>query len=253
MTDLEWCVAYLKEYNGVHDELDLPLEKAFRALMNITMPAMLRDEFYRRQDSAIKQIQEGRVIVIADNLVPLRQKICLYKGDITALQVDAIVNAGNEKLLGCFVPLHGCIDNAIHSFAGLQVRRDLAEVMRKQGVDEPNGRCKVTPGYNLPSRFILHTVGPCVRGRVRPRDEMDLRHCYLSCLKAAEELGLRSIAFCSISTGLYGFPIELASKIAIETVDEYLLEGSSHIEKVVFNVFSEGDYDVYYRNITSKD
>ena len=144
----------------------------------------------------------------------------MYKGDITLIKADAIVNACNNKLLGCFVPGHHCIDNAIHSFAGLEVRRDLMKVMEEQGRDEPNGRCKVTKAYNLPSKYILHTVGPVYSGS--KQDNIDLESCYLSCLATADKMNLKSVVFCSLSTGIFGFPIEKASEIAIRTVKKYL-------------------------------
>lgn len=198
MENIKWCINYLKEYNHIKENINLPDYQAFRALMNVTMPLNLSDEYYGKQDLALKEIYEGKIIIDINNLEPLKDSIYLYRGDITCIKADAIVNACNEKLLGCFQPLHGCIDNAIHSFAGLQVRRDLMKVMELQGKDEPNGKAKITRGYNLPAKYILHTVGPNVGGYVTKKDEEDLKNCYLSCLKLADSYKLESLVFCSI-------------------------------------------------------
>ena len=243
MDDLRWCIDYLKEVNNINQELRYYFD-TLRALLNITMPSNLSTEFYNKQDNVLKEILSNKKIVDVKNF---NDGISLYKGDITLINADAIVNACNNKMLGCFVPGHHCIDNAIHSFAGLQVRRDMMNMMLIQGYEEPNGKCKVTKGYNLPSKFIFHTVGPIYKGSIQ--DEIDLKNCYLSCLKKADEMKLESICFCSLSTGLYGFPIEKASLIAISTVKKYLKEDNKNIKKVIFDVFSEGDFDVYNRKI----
>ena len=208
------------------------------------MPINLSDEFYDKQDGVIKEIVAKKEIFNVDNV---DDGISLYKGDITLIKADAIVNACNNKLLGCFVPGHHCIDNAIHSYAGLEVRRDLMKVMEEQGHDEENGKCKVTKAYNLPSKYIFHTVGPVYSGS--KQDTLDLESCYLSCLKVADKMKLDSIVFCSLSTGIFGFPIEKASELAIRTVKKYLEEENKNIKKVIFNLFSDGDYDVYDRKI----
>ena len=212
--------------------------------MNITMPYDLSDEYYKRQDNILKDLFSKKEII---DISSFKDGISLYKGDITLVKADAIVNACNNKMLGCFVPGHHCIDNAIHSFAGLQVRRDMINIMDAQGHDEPNGDCKVTKAYNLPSKYIFHTVGPIYSGI--KQDEIDLTNCYLSCLRQADEMGLESIVFCSLATGIYGFPIEKASSIAINTVKEYLDKENKNLKKVVFDLFSGGDFDVYYRKI----
>ena len=157
MVGTKWCIEYLKKYNGIDALPDMPDEALFRALQNITMPYALSEEFYQKQDAVLQEILSRKDIT---NVADFPDGISLWKGDITLLKADAIVNACNNKMLGCFVPGHHCIDNAIHSFAGLQVRRDMMKVMEAQGHDEPNGDCKVTPSYNLPSKYIFHTVGP---------------------------------------------------------------------------------------------
>lgn len=248
MDNIKWCIKYLKDVNNIKTIMDVDDESTFRALMNITMPFDLSNEFYQRQDNVLKDILSKKKII--DSSI-FNDGINLYKGDITLIKADAIVNACNSKLLGCFVPGHNCIDNAIHSFAGLQLRRDLIQVMEEQGYDEPNGKCKVTPAYNLPSKYIFHTVGPIYSGS--NQDDIDLENCYLSCLKKADEMKLESIVFCSLSTGIYGFPIERAAKIAVKTVRDYLKKENKNIKKVIFDVFSERDNEVYNRTIKEID
>lgn len=159
------------------------------------------------------------------------------------MQVDAIVDADNSALLGCFCPCHGCIDNAIHSASGLQLRDECNQIMQAQGHPEPAGRAKLTKGYNLPARYVLHTVGPIVQNRVTRRDREELAYCYRSCLELAAEHGLENMAFCCISTGEFHFPNKLAAQIAVETVDRYL--SKSRLERVVFNVFKDEDLNIY--------
>lgn len=244
MNELKWCIEYLKRYNNINYDLKLPDFEAFRALENITMPNNLSDEYYSHQDNVLKETLATKKVIYIDTLSFNKDNIALYKGDITLVKADAIVNAANEKLLGCFIPLHKCIDNAIHSFAGLQVRRDLLKVMEEQKADEEVGKAKITKAYNLPAKYIIHTVGPQVEDRVTKQNEEDLKSCYISCLKLADSLGLKSIVFCSISTGVFGYPIKKASTIAIKTVIDYLRNTNSKI-KVVFNLFSQSDYEIY--------
>ena len=244
MEDIKWCINYLKDKNNIKSLIDLDDKSTFRALQNITMPYDLSDEFYLKQDKVLKEILSKKEVVDAKIF---SDGISIYKDDITLIKADAIVNACNSKLLGCFVPGHHCIDNAIHSFAGLQVRRDLIKVMEDQGHDEENGKCKVTSAYNLPSKYIFHTVGPVYSGS--NQDDIDLKNCYLSCLKMADEMKLESIVFCSLSTGIFGFPIDKASSIAVKTVKEYLKKENKTIKKVIFDVFSDRDYEVYNRRI----
>ena len=246
----DWLINYLSKYNHIASGLEgCSKPKQVRALMNITMPDSLSDEFYQKQDAFLRSELKKKEIVDA-SAFPYANGIALYQGDITAIRADAIVNACNPQLLGCFVMLHGCIDNAIHSAAGFEVRRDLEKVMESQGHEEPNGQVKVTKGYNLPASYIFHTVGPIANGHPSHQDEKDLASCYLSCLKKADEMGLSTIVFCSLSTGVYGYPIEEASKIAISTVAGYLQESKSSL-KVAFDVFSERDYQIYERQLSS--
>ena len=242
MRDIKWCIEYLKQYNGIDTLPEMSDEAIFRALQNITMPYNLTAEFYEKQDAVLQEILSRKAIV---DVSDFSDGVSLYQGDITLIKADAIVNACNNKMLGCFVPGHHCIDNAIHSFAGLQVRRDMMAIMEKQGHDEPNGDCKVTKAYNLPSKYIFHTVGPIYSGKAQ--DEIDLKNCYLSCLKKADEMKLNSLVFCCLSTGIFGYPNDKAALLAVNTVKQYLGKENSNIKKVVFNVFLDKDYDIYKR------
>lgn len=242
---------------------DLPedaaeLKRIFRGLLNERIPAPIPVHFEKIMNRILWTDRINAGIVEGISLLdlseafhlktPVAEKIILWKGDITTLNVDAVVNASNIKLLGCFVPLHSCIDNAIHSSAGFQLRNDCAVIMGLQNEDEPAGFAKITRAYNLPSRFILHTVGPIVDGLLREEHALLLKNCYVSCLDLAERIEeIRSMAFCCISTGVFGFPIQEASEIAIRTVSAWLEKNPEAFDKIIFNVFSEYDYNVYCR------
>ena len=217
-----------------------------RALFNIRMPKPASDEFLSVQNAYLQEEARQKGITSLADLQPIVPGLYLWQGDITALQCDAIVNAANSRLLGCFCPNHGCIDNAIHTFAGVQLRQDCAALMAEQGHEEPTGQAKITKAYNLPCDYVLHTVGPIVSGRVTREDERLLASCYRSCLELAEKNSVRSIAFCCISTGVFHFPNERAAEIAVETVRRYKVETGSKI-KVVFNVFKDLDKTIYER------
>ena len=171
-------------------------------------------------------------------------RLVLWRGDITTLKIDAIVNAANSALRGCFVPCHSCVDNIIHSISGIQLRLACDKIMNEQGYEEPTGRAKITPAYNLPCNFVLHTVGPIVSGRLTETHCRQLADCYRSCLKLAVDQGLKGIAFCCISTGEFRFPQKKAAEIAVQTVIEFL-QTDQQIERVVFNVYKQQDYDIY--------
>jgi len=221
-------------------------KQMLRALLNMRMPVPADSDFLCIQDTYLKAEIAGKGITDYRSLTPTAQGIYLWQGDITTLKCDAIVNAANSKMLGCFCPNHGCIDNAIHTFAGVQLRFACAELMSRQGHDEPVGKAKITSAYNLPCRYVIHTVGPIVYGGLTKREEVQLASCYRSCLKLAEENDVRSIAFCCISTGEFRFPNERAAQIAIATVKEYRKQANSKIE-VIFNVFKENDCQIYQR------
>ena len=215
-----------------------------RALFNIRMPRPVSEEFLQVQDAYLQEETRRKGITTLDQLEPVEDGIYLWQGDITTLSCGAIVNAANSQMLGCFVPCHGCIDNAIHSFAGVQLRLACQQLMQRQGHEEGTGKAKITPAYNLPCRYVLHTVGPIITGRVTGRDCQLLASCYRSCLELAERSGCRSVAFCCISTGEFHFPNRLAAQIAIETVRAYRQEQTNPME-VIFNVFQDQDHAIY--------
>lgn len=220
--------------------------KLLRSLMNVRMPDPIDEEFLAVQDEYLKNRSIERGITDIDSLdaVKTDYRLFIWQGDITTLKCDAIVNACNSQMLGCFQPLHSCIDNFIHTYAGIELRLKMNEIMTLQGHEEPTGQAKITSGYNLPAKFILHTVGPIVQWDVTPEDEELLRGCYRSCLKLAADNNAASIAFCCISTGVFRFPQEPAAEIAVKTVKEYL-DTDDRIKKVVFNVFKDEDLRIY--------
>ena len=223
-------------------------EKLLRALMNVRPPRPFGAEFLKVQDEYLRAERDLRGVVDAEAMpaLPSDPRMALWQGDITTLKADAIVNAANSALLGCFYPLHGCIDNIVHTRSGVQLRLLCSEIMAKQGHEEPAGRAKITPAFNLPSRYILHTVGPIISGRVTQRDRELLASCYRSCLELAAANGCRSVAFCCISTGEFHFPNELAAQIAVDTVRDFL---DTHDGlRVIFDVYKDLDLEIY-RNL----
>ncbi|MDE7424014.1 MAG: protein-ADP-ribose hydrolase [Lachnospiraceae bacterium] len=226
-------------------------KRLFRSLMNIRPPHPIETEFLKIQDEYLGEevLEKGITDSAALPVSPVNNRLILWRGDITTLKVDAIVNAANSALRGCFVPCHSCVDNIIHSVSGIQLRLACDEIMTKQGHDEPTGKAKITPAFNLPCNYVLHTVGPIVLGQLTKNHCRQLADCYLSCLKLASKSKLKSVAFCCISTGEFHFPQEKAAEIAIKTVSDYL-QTDTQIEKVVFNVFKQEDYDIYKRLLT---
>jgi len=223
-----------------------------RALLNVREPKSIDEAFLTVQDEYLHEIVRAKGVVDVNDLQPVAGKLYVWRGDITRLKADAIVNAANSGMTGCYHPNHNCIDNCIHTYAGVQLRLKCAEIMEAQGYAEPTGQAKITPAYNLPSRYVVHTVGTiCERGIVTPRNIRELQSCYRTCMETAEANGLKSIAFCCISTGVFGFPQKRGAEIAIETVRE-CLAGGSGIEKVVFNVFKPED-EAYYLEIIEED
>ncbi|MGI5947096.1 MAG: protein-ADP-ribose hydrolase [Lachnospiraceae bacterium] len=239
-------LAEQKHWNGTIPEGESQQKRLLRSCMNVRMPAPIDDEFLDVQDAYLKEESKRKGITDAADLTPAKEGIYLWQGDITTLRCDAIVNAANSGMTGCYVPCHACIDNCIHTFAGVQLRLDCARLIEQQGHEEETGRAKITPAYNLPCRYVLHTVGPIVRGSVTREHERLLASCYRSCLELAEKNGVKSLAFCCISTGVFCFPNERAAEIAIQTVQDYQKENHSEIE-VIFNVFKNEDYEIYRR------
>ncbi|MDO5558970.1 MAG: protein-ADP-ribose hydrolase [Oscillospiraceae bacterium] len=219
-------------------------KKMLRSLLNVRLPITVNDEFLSVQDEYLKEETAARGITELNCLTPVRNDLYLWQGDITLLACDAIVNAANSGMLGCFQPCHGCIDNAIHTYAGIQLRLACAELMREQGYDEPTGNTKITSAYNLPSKYVIHTVGPIVYDRLTETECDRLASCYRSCISLADKNGLNSIALCCISTGVFRFPNDKAAEIAVKTIAKYKEETNSKI-KVIYNVFKNQDYEIY--------
>ena len=238
----------LKE-NPEYRNIDIPAEldsqrQLLRGLMNIRAPQNTDEGFLKMQDTYLQGENEAKGITDVADLTPVQPGLYLWQGDITTLKCDAIVNAANSGMTGCYIPNHRCIDNAIHTYAGVELRLACAELMKQQGYPEPTGQAKITPAFNLPCRYVLHTVGPIIDGRVTKKDKELLASCYRSCLELAAENGLESVAFCCISTGEFHFPNDLAAEIAVATVKEFLKKQNS-VKKVIFNVFKDLDKTVY--------
>ena len=218
--------------------------RLLRGLMNVRPPRAIDSRVLQVQDEYLQAELAEKGVTEAAALTPVQPGICLWQGDITTLRCDAIVNAANSGMTGCYVPNHKCIDNCIHTFSGVQLRLRCAELMAAQGHGEPTGQAKITPAYNLPCRYVLHTVGPIISGRPTARDAEKLASCYRSCLALAAENGLESVAFCCVSTGEFHYPNREAAEIAIREVRGFLEQGSS-VSRVVFNVFKNEDWEIY--------
>lgn len=232
-----------------------------RSLMNVRMPYPIDETFLKIQGDYLAEERERKGVVTLSEVPTVREqygsshpfadKISLWQGDITRLSVDAIVNAANSQMLGCFVPCHRCIDNAIHSAAGMELREECYHLMQKKkirfgpGYEEPTGQAEITKGYHLPAKYVIHTVGPIVSRKVTDALRQDLVNCYRNALKCAINKNVRSIAFCCISTGEFRFPNEEAARIAVDTVTKMLEEQGEHFERIVFNVFKDLDKTLY--------
>ena len=215
-----------------------------RGLMNVRRPVRIGADFLQVQDAYLQDETAAKGITDIADLTPIQPGLYLWQGDITTLKCDAIVNAANPGMTGCYIPNHRCIDNAIHTFAGVELRLTCEQLMEQQGYPEPTGQAKITPAFNLPCRYVLHTVGPIISGIVTKEDKELLASCYRSCLELAAENGLESVAFCCISTGEFHFPNDLAAEIAVRTVKEFLKKQTS-VKKVIFNVFKDLDKAIY--------
>ena len=243
--NLGWICRYLLDENQRYRQMAVPdsleqRQQLMRSLLNIRPPMPVTEEFLQAQDAELRAQLSDKVVVEIAN-----QGLLEWQGDITRLKVDAIVNAANSQMLGCFVPMHRCIDNAIHSAAGVQLRLACEAIM--QGGEEPTGSARITPGFNLPAKYVLHTVGPIVTtARPLRQQEVQLASCYRSCLELADKTGLRSIAFCCISTGEFRFPNDLACEIAVRTVRDYLASHpETNLKTIVFNTFKDIDHELY--------
>lgn len=248
-----WLIQYLlgeqPRYRGIAiPENEKEQFNLLRSLWNVRMPATVTDGYYEVQDSFLQEENARRGILDPAQMTPAKgdSRLYLWQGDITTLACDAIVNAANSALLGCFHPCHNCIDNCIHTYAGIQLRAACKELMDAQGHEEPTGMAKITPAYNLPCQYVLHTVGPIVNGPLTREHERLLASCYRSCLDLAAANGVESIAFCCISTGVFMFPNQRAAEIAVDTVKAWLTETGGQM-KVIFNVFKDEDLRIYQK------
>lgn len=252
MTQSERQIFLIKELISEKNEyknIQIPSDDAqqkilLRSLMNIREAKNADKKFLEIQDEYLQEELMQKGITDINKLLPVKKNIYLWKGDITTLKCDAIVNAANSAMTGCYEPCHSCIDNCIHTFSGIQLRAECDSLMKKQGFLEPTGNAKITGAYNLPCKFVIHTVGPIIKNSVTKKDCELLQSCYRSCLNLAKKNNLQSIAFCCISTGVFCFPNEKAAQIAVTTVKEFLAKEKSQM-KVVFNVFKDEDYEIY--------
>ncbi len=236
------------QYKDVAIPADVQQQKLIlRSLMNVRLPKPISEEFIKVQDEYLSYERDSAGVVDAASLptIPGNSRLVLWQGDITVLKCDAIVNAANSGMCGCFRALHSCIDNIVHTKAGIALRLKCNEIMQKQGHEEPTGQAKITPAYNLPSNYVLHTVGPIIEtGQPNEKQKAQLASCYRSCLELAAENGCKNIAFCCISTGVFMFPNQLAAEIAVKTVKDFLAR-DTRIERVIFNVFKDLDKEIY--------
>lgn len=264
---LEKLKADSAEYKELETKGYSPEEKknAIRSLMNIRMPGELSDELLDLQNQYLQEEQKAKGVVTLADIPTIKEqfdskascagKVSLWQGDITRLEVGAIVNAANSQMLGCFVPCHRCIDNAIHSAAGMQLREECSHIMNHRRMkygrsyEEPTGTATLTNAYNLPCKYVIHTVGPIVYGRLNDKLCQDLQNCYENVLQCCLEHHIKSVAFCCISTGEFHFPNEKAAEIAWETVTAFLEKHGEYMERVIFNVFKDSDRNIYERRL----
>ena len=253
---LAFLTEAFKEDSGRYRDLETPPDiegkrRLLRSLLNLRPPKPLAGEILRIQDEYLRERAREKGIVTLREIPVARGRLSLWQGDITRLRVDAIVNAANNEMLGCFVPMHSCIDNCIHSFAGVELRQECYEKMESlrarygTGYTQPTAVPILTEGYNLPARKVIHVVGPIVEGRLEKRHEEELAACYRNVLDLCRENGLRSVAFCAISTGVFSFPGKRASEIAVKTVEAWLREDPDGVDRVIFNVFKDEDRRYY--------
>ena len=256
MEKLDFLIDYLIKENQSVDIKAIPQntsdkKRLYRSLCNIREPLPISKEYIKIENEFLKKENINKGIVESNSISPFIKyrgnQICLWQGDITTLKIDGIVNAANSQGIGCFIPCHKCIDNAIHSASGIELRLECNEIMRKIEILQ-TGKAFITSAYNLPSKYVIHTVGPIIYENVTEKEILELKNCYINSLEIAKENNIKTIAFPCISTGEFRFPKELASKIAIETIKEYLDTNEENFEKIIFNVFSDEDYRIYLNN-----
>ena len=257
MEKLDFLIDYLIKENKNIKIREIPQDiinkkKLYRSLCNIREPLQISKEYIKIENEFLKKENKEKGIIESKDITPFINykgtQICLWQGDITTLKIDAAVNAANSQGLGCFIPCHKCIDNAIHSASGVKLRLECNKKMQEIGVLQ-TGKAFITKGYNLPSKYVIHTVGPIIYENVTEKEIIELKNCYINSLKIAKENNIKTIAFPCISTGEFRFPKDFASKIVIETIKEYLNTNEKYFEKIIFNVFSKEDYNIYFKKL----
>ena len=257
---LDYLVEAFIEDSKEYGDLRIPNDpeekrKILRSLMNIRMPSSMSEEVLSVQDDYLTERNREKGIVTLNDIPEIKDGLSIWQGDITRLEVDAIVNAANSQMLGCFVPMHSCIDNCIHSFAGIQLRNECNEKMKAKRIqygedyEQPTAAPMLTEAYNLPAKKIVHVVGPIVSGRLTEDLENDLADCYANTLDLCKDSGLRSVAFCCISTGVFHFPNRKAAQIAVKTVREWMKRYPDSMDRVIFNVFKDEDRRYYEQEL----
>ncbi len=253
---LDYLVEAFKEDSGEYRNLKTPRDAEgkrhlLRSLMNVRMPKKMDPQVLAVQDDYLQERNRANGIVTPEEIPEIREGMCIWQGDITRLAADAIVNAANSQMLGCFIPMHTCIDNCIHTFAGIELRAECAEKMaalrQEFGMDyeQPTAVPMLTEGYNLPAKHVIHVVGPIVYQGLTPELEQDLADCYRNSLDLCLENGLKTVAFCCISTGVFCFPNRRAAQIAVNTVTDWLKAHPGKMDRVIFNVFKDEDRSYY--------
>ena len=253
---LDYLVEAFKADSDNYRDIQIPKDtdgkrRILRSLMNVRMPKDLPEEVLKVQDEYLKERALEKGVVHLTDIPVIRDGLSIWQGDITRLEADAIVNAANSQMLGCFVPMHTCIDNCIHTFAGVQLRMECNSKMNElrikygRNYEQPTAVPMLTDAYNLPAKKVIHIVGPIVQYRLTPKLEENLADCYRNTLDICAENGLKSVAFCCISTGVFCFPNKRAAEIAVETVTEWLKKNPGMIERVIFNVFKDEDKKYY--------
>lgn len=253
---LQYLVEKFIEDSDDYKDLKVPYDtdtrqKILRSLMNIRMPKKMNEDVISVQDEYLRERAREKGTVTLSDIPEIEDRLSIWQGDITRLEVDAIVNAANSQMLGCFIPMHTCIDNCIHSFAGIQLRdacnQQMGLLRRKYGsnYEQPTAVPMLTEAYNLPAKKVIHIVGPIVQDQLTPQLEEDLANCYKNTLDLCQQSGLHSVAFCCISTGVFRFPNDRAAEIAVKTVKEWMNNHPGSIDRVIFNVFKDEDLEIY--------
>jgi O-acetyl-ADP-ribose deacetylase (regulator of RNase III) len=266
LENLDFLIDYLlKENKNIKiDKMPKNIQEKknlYRSLCNIREPNPISEEYVKIENEYLTEELAKKCIVNINSIRTIKEqnipsnlkspdKICLWQGDMTVLKIDAVVNPANSQGLGCFQPLHNCLDNQLNSNAGIGLRLECNKIMKEKDYNLKTGEAIITKGYNLPSKYVIHTVGPIIQIGVRPIDKIKLANCYINSLKLAVENNIRNIAFPCISTGVFMFPKNLASEIAIKTIDDFLVENKEKIDKVVFNTYSDEDLQLYINNIS---